>query len=348
MIMKNEEDTLRNCLHSVKDIADEMIIVDTGSTDRSKEIAREFTDKMYDFEWINDFAAARNYSFKQATKDYILWLDADDVLLEDDQKKLLALKKDLDSAVDSVTMIYDYSFDEFGNVTLSLRRNRLVKRSQKFKWHGYVHEYLAVRGEIIDPDIHVTHKRIHHSSGRNLQIYESKLDQGEKFTPRDYYYYANELFDNQHHSKAIKMYHTFLSMEEGWMEDKIAACGKLADCYSKVGEFEKQKNAIFKSFDYDVPRPEHCCRLGYIFLSKQQYHLAIFWYEQAVKFQKPEGNWGFFHEAYATWLPHINLCICYYYLGDFQKAYDHNEVARKFRPEDKDVLHNKQLLKSKL
>ena len=61
MIVKNEEDVLERCLESVKLIADEIIIVDTGSTDKTKEIACKFTNKLYNFEWIDDFAAAKSY-----------------------------------------------------------------------------------------------------------------------------------------------------------------------------------------------------------------------------------------------------------------------------------------------
>ena len=74
MIIKNEEKTIARCLDSVKDLVDEIIIVDTGSTDKSKEIVSKYTDKVYDFEWVEDFAKARNFSFSKATKDYIMWL----------------------------------------------------------------------------------------------------------------------------------------------------------------------------------------------------------------------------------------------------------------------------------
>lgn len=348
MIVKNEEGTLWNCLNSAKEIADEIIIVDTGSTDNSIEIAREFTEKVYEFEWVDDFAVARNYSFSHATMDYILWLDADDVLLEEDQKKLMELKKTLDPSVDSVSMIYNYGFDEYGNVTLSLRRNRLVKRSRNFKWYGDCHVYLEVSGNILDSDICVSHKRIHHSTGRNLAIYKKRLERGDTFTARDYYYYANELDENGFHEEAIVNYTKFLNMKQGWIEDKIAACGRLADCYATTGDVEKQKQALFKSFEYDSPRPEICCRLGYLLRGNRKYKAAVFWYELATNYVRPKDNWGFFNEAYTTWVPHINLCVCHYYLGDYQKAYEHNEIARKYRPKDENVLNNKQLLEEKL
>ena len=84
MIVKNEEDVIGRCLECVKEVVDEIIIVDTGSTDSTVEIAKEYTNKIYNFEWVDDFAKARNYSFSKATKDYIMWLDADDIILEKD------------------------------------------------------------------------------------------------------------------------------------------------------------------------------------------------------------------------------------------------------------------------
>lgn len=93
MIVKNEEKVLGRCLDSAKEIADEIIIVDTGSTDRTKEIAAEYTEKIYDFEWNDDFSAARNESFRKATMDYCMWLDADDVIPEREQQKIKKLKE---------------------------------------------------------------------------------------------------------------------------------------------------------------------------------------------------------------------------------------------------------------
>ena len=67
MIVKDEEEILARCLDCVADLMDEIIIVDTGSTDKTKEIARRYTDKIYDFKWENDFSAARNFAFSKAT-----------------------------------------------------------------------------------------------------------------------------------------------------------------------------------------------------------------------------------------------------------------------------------------
>lgn len=344
MIVKNEQDTLPRCLESVKDLADEIIIVDTGSTDNTCEMADKYTKKVLHFTWIDDFAAARNFSFSNASMDYILWLDADDVLLPQDQTKLLQLKKSLDNSIDSITMIYNYAFDEFGNVSFSLRRNRLVKRNCNFKWYGPVHEYLEVSGNIMNSDIEVSHKRVHLNSGRNLAIYENRLKKGEVFSPRDRYYYANELADNNFYEKAIVNYILFLDMKGGWIEDKISACNKVSELYSNLKDTENGLKYIWKSFELSTPRAEFCCRLGYYFLNRNEIQNALFWYKLASDLKKPEESWGFFLESCWTWLPHIQLCICYYKLGEYQKSYEHNEAARFYRPNDENILNNKSLL----
>ncbi len=86
MIVKNEEKQLPECLESVKNAVDEIIVVDTGSTDRTKEIAKEYGAKVYDFEWKDDFAAARNESIKRCSGEWILYMDADERLTEESTK----------------------------------------------------------------------------------------------------------------------------------------------------------------------------------------------------------------------------------------------------------------------
>jgi len=346
MIVKNEEETIGNCLSSIAQAVDEIIIVDTGSTDQTESIVRGFTDKVYSFQWIDDFAAARNYAFRQATKDYILWLDADDILKKEDFDKFVELKATLDPTVDSVTMFYNYAFDEYGNPTSRFRRNRLVKRANQFKWIGAIHEYLEVRGTIVNSDITVTHCRIHHKSDRNLKIFQNRLLRGEEFTPRDLYYYANELFDHKKYAKAVQYYNKFLATGQGWVEDEISSCSKLADCYERLGDPEKSLESVFRSFRYDSPRAEFCCRLGYYFLNRKQYETAIFWYKLAAGQKTQDEHWGFTNPTCSTWLPHLQLCVCYDRLGKYETAYEHNEIARGYRPNDRSILQNKKYLES--
>jgi len=348
MIVKNEEEVLHQCLNSVKDICDEIIIVDTGSTDKTKEIVKQFTNKIIDFKWIDDFAAARNFAFSHATMDFILWLDADDILLEEDQRKFKELKKGLNKSIDAVSMFYNIAFDEYGNPTFSYRRNRLVKRENNFKWIGPVHEYLEVGGNIIPSNIAVTHRKMDKTeiaeSDRNLKIYENRLRNGENFTPRDLYYYANELKDHSKFQNAIIFYEEFLATRRGWVEDEIRACIYMADCYRELGDERKEKETLVKSLIYDVPRPEVSCRIGDIYKGQNELKKAIIWYRLAIE-KDLDSHEGFRLEAYSTWYPHLQLCFCYWQLGELIKAVEHNNKAKEYRPNDDRVLYNENFFK---
>lgn len=341
MIVKNEAATIERCLRSVASATDEIIIVDTGSTDQTKELVRQFTDKIYDFPWIDDFAAARNAAFSHASQEYILWLDADDILLPNDLEKLLLLKQNADRTVDSYIMHYNVSFDENGNVVSTLGRNRLVKRSKNFQWIGAVHECLAVGGKVTETDISITHKKEHHDTyDRNLMIYENRLAKGEEFSPRDLYYYANELNDHHRYEEAITYYQKALDTNLCWVEDNISACGKLADCYSMLGDDQNKLRYTYLSFNYDTPRAEFCCRLGYHFLGLKKYQQAIFWYTLAINLQKPQDQLALLNNACWTWLPHLQLCVCYANIGEVQLAIEHNKIAESYIPNHPSILHN--------
>jgi glycosyltransferase involved in cell wall biosynthesis/phospholipid N-methyltransferase len=143
LIVKNEEDNLSRCLKSIKDISDEIIIVDTGSTDTTKEIASRFTNKIYDLKWeeedgLGNFARARNYSLSKCTSDYILWIDADEELIHPTQLVDFITSGYYDSILikqRSCIAIGD-SFNEFDDT----HHDRLFK-NQGIEFTGVVHEY---------------------------------------------------------------------------------------------------------------------------------------------------------------------------------------------------------------
>lgn len=349
MIVKNEEEVLRQCLESVAPICDEIIIVDTGSTDHTKEIAKEFTEQVIDFKWVDDFSAARNFAFSQACGDYILWLDADDILTEENQQKLKQVINDLDESVDAVSMLYQIAFDEYDNPTFSYRRNRLVKRSRNFQWIGPVHEYLEVYGNIISADVAIRHRKADKSTDsvpkdRNLKIYEKRLKRGEEFSPRDLFYYANELKDHRQFQKAVIYYREFLATKKGWVEDEIRACINMASCYRSLDNLEKEIESLVMSIIYDVPRPEVSCRIGDLYKEKNMFAKAIIWYRLAIEVDVNDSQ-GFYQESYATWYPHLQLCVCYWQIGDQDRAIEHNSKAKQYRPNDTQVQYNERFFK---
>ncbi|WP_439649664.1 glycosyltransferase [Gracilibacillus salinarum] len=340
MIVKNEEDSIERVLQSVHDIVDEINIVDTGSTDSTKQLVNKFNATIYDYEWHDHFADARNFAFSKATKEYILWLDADDVVLEKDRGLFKQLKKTLPRDVDTVTMPYHLAFDDAGNVTSSLRRNRLVKQSRQFQWFGAVHEYLAVNGKSYHSDVAITHRKNKVYTDRNLKIYRKMQDEGKEFSPRELYYFANELRDHGINQEAIETYQKFLNGKRGWIEDNIQACLKMAYCYGKLENYEEQYLSLFRSFRFDKPRAEVCCEIGRIKINEKLFHQAIYWFEQALRLPDPPERMSMSNQAHWTWLPHLQLCVCYDQIGLPEKAYEHNELAKSYNPTHPSILFN--------
>lgn len=348
MIVKNEEESLARCLESVKGIVDEIVIVDTGSSDKTKEIAAQYTDMIYDFTWINDFSAARNFSYEKATKEYIMWLDADDIILPEDQAKLLKFKNNqLNHNIDVVMMKYNVGFDKKGNVVFSYYRERITKRERGYKWKEPVHEYIALSGNIMSTDIAITHNKIKKSeAGRNLKIYDEIIKSGKSLSLRGIYYYARELKTKKRYQEAIDYFNQFLGFKEGWIEDKIAACYELSICYKALNQPKEGIIALLNSLQHDSPRAEICCQIGYFFKEQKKYDQAIFWFSLALDLKKPENCWGFIHEDAWGYIPSMELCVCYYEKGEYMKAIHYNELAGEYKPNDEIVEKNKVFFKN--
>ena len=263
MIVKNESEVLARCLDSVRGAVDEIIIVDTGSDDNTREIARRYTDHVYDFEWIDDFSAARNYSFSKASMDYCMWLDADDVLAPEARAALCALKATLDPSVAVVMMKYDTAFDASGRAALSYYRERLIRRGAGMFWTGAIHEAIAPAGKVLHTDIAVSHRKLRAGDpDRNLRIFEKLIARGQPLCPREQFYYARELFWHGQYEKAAQVLRTFLDGGQGWIENNIEACRQLATCLRQLGDESGALRALLRSLEYAAPRAELCCDIG--------------------------------------------------------------------------------------
>ena len=282
MIVRNEEAVLERCLDSVAELVDEIILVDTGSTDDTKKIASKFSAKIYDFPWRDDFSAARNYAVAQAVGDYWFWLDADDVVEGENQEKLRRILAHPDA--DVVFLPYQLSFDEDGKPQMISCRERIFRRSVKFQWEGAVHEAIVPRGKVRYGDAAISHRKIGAGSpDRNLHIYQQKLMCGENFSPREQYYYARELYDHRAYRAALPVLEQFLRDGKGWAPDCMGACLLCGNCYRKLKQPAQALKSLLRALEYGAPTPELCCELGAVFLDQEQYPTAIFWYQLAME-----------------------------------------------------------------
>lgn len=331
MIIKNEQSTLKRVLACAKKFADEIIIVDTGSTDNSKQIASTFTDKVFDFVWVNDFSKARNFAFSKAQCDYQMWLDADDVIEQEDINKILALKN---SNKNADVFMFKYIFG-----SLTYFRERLLKRSKNFKWQGFVHEVIAPSGKIEYCDIKIIHKKEKHGDPkRNLKLYQQALKRNVKFSARELYYYSRELFYNGYYTKAITNFKRYLKLPNSYPPDNLGAHLMLAECYKEKKLPQNELNILFEGLKKHIPTAELCCKIGYAFERLNDLQKAIFYFESAL--HSPPSTTGFVQKDYEDIIPYLELTKLYFNLKEFEKAKYYHIQAKACSPAHPSVIYN--------
>lgn len=343
MIVRDEEDVLERCLESIADVVDEIIIVDTGSVDNTRKIAGKFTNKIYDFQWIDDFAAARNYAFSKGTGEYLLWMDADDIFPTTEKRKFFDLKEELEkNPCDVVMMVYDAGFDKAGQATFSYFRERLIRNCPQAKWQGAVHEVIVPFGEVRRADIHMEHRKEKKEySDRNLRIYEKMFSEGRKLDAREQFYYARECYYHGKYEKAIEVFEIFLKEPTAWLENKLEAVRFLSYSRKALGKNEEAFDALLQGLRLAPPTGEHCCDIGSFFYEREEWESAIFWYENALHAEKRTEKGAFVQEECYGYLPCIQLCVCYDRLGDQERAKMYNEMAGVLNPESDAVQQNR-------
>lgn len=144
LIVRDEEASLGACLASVADLVDEMIVVDTGSTDRSRELARQAGARVFDFAWVDDFSAARNESIRHATGDWIFWLDADERLDEINRERLRSILGGLKRDNAAYLMQQVSTTDDPHGSLVSVDQVRLFRRDPALRWEYRVHEQILL------------------------------------------------------------------------------------------------------------------------------------------------------------------------------------------------------------
>lgn len=285
MIVKNEEKVLARCLDSIADLMDEIIIVDTGSTDDTKKIAQKYTKNIYDFEWVDDFSAARNFSFSKATKDYIYVADADEVIDEKNRRKFKDLKEVLLPEIEIVQMKYcnqlsngtAYNFDEE-------YRPKLYKRLREFVWTEPVHEMVRLDPVVYDSEIDILHLPESVHSGRDFFVFQKHIKNGLHLSKRLHHMYAMELFISGSDEDFLEAEEFFAlsSVDPSRSVDEIkeAAC-----VVTRAARLRNDSHTILKMCLKDLlseGSSEMCFELGEYFFGKKDYGEAAMWYYNAM------------------------------------------------------------------
>lgn len=289
MIVKNEEAVLARCLDSICDLMDEIIIVDTGSTDNTKEIARRYTDKIYDFTWVSDFSAARNFSFSKATMDYIYAADADEVLDTENRARFLRLKKSLSPEIEIVQMKYVTKTDF--NTVLNFKkeyRPKLYKRLRSFTWVDPVHETVQLNPTVLDSEIEILHMPPAPHQKRDFEIFKQAFETNGALSRKIQRMYAKELFisgTDADFLDAAPVFESFLASPAADTPENASLAKEASLVRLHVARITNNFPLLLKFSLNDMlttPSAEACMEIGEYFYSVKLYDTAIMWFYNAA------------------------------------------------------------------
>jgi glycosyltransferase involved in cell wall biosynthesis len=338
-ILKNEAKHLPRFLENVRGCFDEIHLTDTGSTDGSLELIQLYQKEglgedspklqLHHFEWVDDFAAARNYSFSHTKADYIMWLDLDDAI--SDPKAFQGWRDTLLPIADFWMASYHYALGKNGKPLCSFARERVVKNHLGFQWKYFVHEGLLPESPVkkhVEVQYALTwavnHLRdeedLKSDRSRNLRLFEKQV----KLNPRMRYYYGKELFENGKPLEAFGHLKSAVTSEDLELHDRIMGFQYASLSAMHLGQFELAIQMCHQGLQLAPQRAEFFVAIAdsYIKLNRPQDSLPF--YEAATKC--PFNGAGlvqgpiFSHEDAYRHYPLNQLARVHHAMGNIEKA----------------------------
>ncbi|WP_253263617.1 TPR domain-containing glycosyltransferase [Anoxybacillus sp. CHMUD] len=350
MIVKNEEKVLQRCLDSVYGVVDEIVIVDTGSTDSTKDIALKYTNKVYDFEWTNSFADARNFAQQQATGEWILVLDADEYVDQANLKEMIDILKQADESVEAYDVaIYNF-MGVYGERVLQHRHTRIYRNSPHLRYDRAIHEQLRrVDGEYVQASqgiltiyhtgyMHqaVTEKKKH---DRNAPLLEHEMEVGESVA-FDYFNLGNEYLSKGEIEKALQSFIQAYQAKKDIRLSWVSYClVQIILCLKYLQRFEDALQVITDAENLYSETADFPFLRGEIYYLQHRYDDAIEQLEYLLehKSKYPHTIKTF---EYVEYDPHMLLGHMYKHKGNLQKAMYHYSSALSFNRNSYEALYH--------
>lgn len=330
MIVKDEELVLENCLASVKDLVEEMIIVDTGSIDSTKEIALKYGAKIFDIPWENDFSKARNYSLSKASKEWILLLDADEVLNPDDLPKFESLMKNTN--YDGYHfIIQNYLEDNNTSDYATHYAFRFLRNTGYYQFTGNIHEQIEKKDGAFDSskfilaDVTLFHYgytsfivQSKNKRQRNMPLLKKSLEESPN-NPFFLFNLGNEyMADNDYHS-AIEYYvkaHDFISYGQAYAPHLLY---RMILCLTELKEYDKALSLVFEALKHypECTDIEYCRAI--IYYKTFSHLLAVKSLNRCIEMGDPPMNYKFLNDC-ATIRSYLLLGEIYFYQQDYESS----------------------------
>lgn len=258
MIVKDEEKLLASCLNSVKDVVNQMVIVDTGSMDDTINIAKDFGAEVYKFPWTDHFAEARNESIKYATGDWILWMDADETLDPESISELTDRIKERNKNV--FCSIRITSRNKYENKVIYSEAHRLFPNGLGIHFENRIHEQISRSAKnaglqevitgihIIHEGYNLTEEEYHKKLLRNLPLLKKMADEN-KHDSYAHYTLAQNYSGLKKYEEAVKHFKIALATTSLGNSLKMNILNVMSQAYSHLGEWELSKKYSLQSIE---------------------------------------------------------------------------------------------------
>ena len=330
MIVKNEEKFLPGCLESAKGLADELIVVDTGSTDPTMDIARKYGAIVYEHPWQNDFSYHRNQSIDYATGDWILILDADEELDPSEHNMIRGAVRRKD--IDAVSFVVYNKIQ--GGRTGFLNSHRLFRNKKEYRYSGIVHNQLVMDGITLSTQLKV----YHHGYGLSDEQMKAKGKRTEKLLKEQ----LKENPDNAFaHFNLAQIYRVLAEPEKSLEHARrvieilspdnvdrrhvyVMALDQIGCAYVGLDNHEKAKEYFYKALEIKEDYLDPLFNLGYVFSKQCNYDKAD---ELFLRYLKVRGNFSEHREWMGLILNNLNSHFAVYY-GLGLSQYFRNNIAK--------------------
>jgi len=288
MIVKNEEKNLSSCLESVKDIVDEMIILDTGSDDNTVRIAEEYGAEVHHFKWCDDFSRARNESIKYAKGKWILWMDADERLNSNSKDELRSILETSHRPLGVNVTIKNISRNQirYGNAY------RMFSNYFGIQFRNIVHEQISyslkeMKAEILDSNIIIDHFGYdadkfdqEEKRKRNLPLLHRMIED----SPKDFFpqFLLGQHYSGEKNNQDKAIYHltNFLNLNSGETQLIASAYTTLADIYLSKNDLDNAKTQVERSLESAPNQFVAHYQFAKIGFAQKQYQIAIDYLEK--------------------------------------------------------------------
>ncbi|MFC4182820.1 glycosyltransferase [Saccharococcus thermophilus] len=350
MIVKNEERVLKRCLDSVYGIVDEIVIVDTGSTDSTKEIALKYVDKIYEFEWTNSFADARNYAQKQANGEWILILDADEYVDRESLQQLVTILKNSKEDIDGYDVtIYNF-MGTYGERVLQHRSTRIYRNDPNICYYRSIHEQLR-KNENQELTTETIPFIIYHSgymtqtvkeknkNERNAELIKKELNSSNS-KGFDYFNLANEYLSKAEVEEALKYYLKAYKLKPDFRFSWVSICiVQIILCLKYLERFNDALKVISDAEHIYSETPDFKYLRGEIYYLQHRYDDAL---EVLTELVNNKHKYQKFIKSieYLEYDPHILLGHIYKYKGNIQEAVHHYTSALSINNKSYEALYN--------